>query len=199
MNPDGSDSKTLVTGCRMPDGIALDLKKGHLYWTDMGVPIAMMGKSSAPISMAVTARQSFPRASHTRRSRSISIARIASLLVGSRRQCASCASDLDGSHIETLVEAGRGDADRSDPSNWCVGITVDADRGHIYWTQKGPDNGERGRIFRANLDILRPERCQPPGYYRLVDGLPEPITWSSTWKNRHLYWTIAAIRARQTL
>jgi hypothetical protein len=30
MNPDGTDSKTLVTGCRMPDGIVLDLEKGHM-------------------------------------------------------------------------------------------------------------------------------------------------------------------------
>ena len=25
---------------------------------------------------------------------------------------------------------------------WCVGITVDAERRQIYWTQKGPDNPE---------------------------------------------------------
>lgn len=40
-------------------------------------------------------------------------------------------SNLDGSHIETLVEAGRGD-----PSNGCVGITVGADRGHILLDAK---------------------------------------------------------------
>jgi hypothetical protein len=31
-------------------------------------------------------------------------------------------SNLDGSQIETLVEAGRGDADRGDQTRWCVGI-----------------------------------------------------------------------------
>src|ERR1700745_3746344 len=44
MNPDGSDSKTLVTGCRIPDGIAVDREKGHIYWTDMGVPNRNDGK-----------------------------------------------------------------------------------------------------------------------------------------------------------
>ena len=36
MNPDGSDRKTIVTDCRMPDGIAVDTDAGHIYWTNMG-------------------------------------------------------------------------------------------------------------------------------------------------------------------
>ena len=51
-------------------------------------------------------------------------------------------ANLDGSQIETLVETGRGDADRRDQTRWCVGITIDPERKQIYWTQKGPDNGE---------------------------------------------------------
>src|SRR5258708_27292471 len=38
MNPDGSDRKVIVTGCRLPDGIAIDVEAGHMYWTNMGVP-----------------------------------------------------------------------------------------------------------------------------------------------------------------
>src|SRR5262249_47995584 len=38
MNPDGSDRKTLVTNGRFPDGIAVDVEAGHIYWTNMGVP-----------------------------------------------------------------------------------------------------------------------------------------------------------------
>ena len=37
-NPDGSDRKIVATGCRLPDGIAVDVDAGHLYWTNMGVP-----------------------------------------------------------------------------------------------------------------------------------------------------------------
>jgi hypothetical protein len=99
-------------------------------------------------------------------------------------------SNLDGSQIETLVESGRGDADRKDPSNWCVGVTVDVDRGHLYWTQKGPDNGERGRIFRANLEIPAGENAaNRRDLTVLFDGLPEPIDLELDLKNRHLYWT----------
>jgi hypothetical protein len=38
MRPDGSDRKTIVTDCRYPDGIAVDVGAGHIYWTNMGIP-----------------------------------------------------------------------------------------------------------------------------------------------------------------
>ena len=38
MNPDGSDQKVIVTDCRLPDGIVVDVEAGHIYWTNMGVP-----------------------------------------------------------------------------------------------------------------------------------------------------------------
>ena len=31
MNVDGSDKTTIVTGCRLPDGIAVDIEAGHIY------------------------------------------------------------------------------------------------------------------------------------------------------------------------
>src|SRR5580658_10137640 len=62
-------------------------------------------------------------------------------------------SNLDGSQIETLVETGHSEADRRDARNWCVGIAVDLAKGKLYWTQKGGDNANEGRILRANLEI----------------------------------------------
>ena len=38
MNPDGSDKRTIVTNCHLPDGIVVDTKARHIYWTNMGVP-----------------------------------------------------------------------------------------------------------------------------------------------------------------
>ena len=38
MNADGSDKKVIVSGCRTPDGIVVDVEAGHIYWTDMGIP-----------------------------------------------------------------------------------------------------------------------------------------------------------------
>ena len=37
-NANGSDRKIIVTGCRVPDGIVVDVEAGHIYWTNMGVP-----------------------------------------------------------------------------------------------------------------------------------------------------------------
>ena len=38
LNADGSDRKVIVSGCRHPDGIVVDVEAGHIYWTDMGIP-----------------------------------------------------------------------------------------------------------------------------------------------------------------
>src|SRR5207302_7922584 len=38
MKTDGSDGRVIVSGCRMPDGVVVDVESGHIYWTNMGVP-----------------------------------------------------------------------------------------------------------------------------------------------------------------
>ena len=190
MNPDGSDSRTLVTGCRLPDGIAVDLEKGHLYWTDMGVPNLNDGKIERADLDGRHRKTIIPEgATYTPKQLHLDT-RHRKLYWADREGMRVMRSNLDGSQIETLVESGRGDEDRSDLSKWCVGITVDADRGHLYWTQKGPDNGERGRICRANLEIPAGQNAADRRDITvLFDGLPEPIDLELDLKNRYLYWT----------
>jgi hypothetical protein len=99
-------------------------------------------------------------------------------------------SNLDGSKIETLVQTGQGDTDRRDARKWCVGIAVDAERGYIYWTQKGPDDAGQGRILRANVDIPNGENAADRSDIEvLFDGLPEPIDLELDLDSRALYWT----------
>jgi hypothetical protein len=99
--------------------------------------------------------------------------------------------NLDGSKIETLVDSSQGEQrPGKDQTKWCVGITVDPKRGKIYWTQKGPDDAERGRIFRANIEIPKSETAASRSDVELLfDGLPEPIDLELDLENRVLYWT----------
>jgi hypothetical protein len=100
-------------------------------------------------------------------------------------------SNLDGSKIETLIENGKGDADRHDIMKWCVGITVDAERGQIYWAQKGPENAEKGRIFRAGIEIPKGQTAVTRNDIEvLFDDLPEPIDLELDLNSRVLYWTV---------
>ena len=59
LNSDGSDRRVIVTDCRHPDGIAVDVAAGHIYWTNMGNPTTNGAPSSDPTSTERTARRSF--------------------------------------------------------------------------------------------------------------------------------------------
>jgi DNA-binding beta-propeller fold protein YncE len=191
MNADGSDIKTLVTGCRLPDGIALDPAKGHFYWTDMGVPNRNDGKIERADLDGRNRTTIIPEgATHTPKQLHLD-SKNRKLYWSDREGMRVMRANLDGSQIETLVDASQGDARPGvDAQKWCVGITVDADRGHLYWTQKGPDNGERGRLLRANLDIPAGQNAaNRRDITVLFDRLPEPIDLELDLKNRQLYWT----------
>jgi hypothetical protein len=98
--------------------------------------------------------------------------------------------DLDGSHVETLVQTGQGDDDRRDQTRWCVGVAVDPATRHLYWTQKGPSDAGLGKILRAGID---PPAGDTPADRTdievLFKGLPEPIDLELDLAARMLYWT----------
>ena len=100
-------------------------------------------------------------------------------------------ADLDGSHIETLVDTSHGDSRPGpDASRWCVGVAVDVDGGQFYWTQKGPDNAGKGRLCRAGIEIPTGQTASDRADIEvLYDGLPEPIDLDLDLNNRVMYWT----------
>jgi hypothetical protein len=190
MNPDGSDRKVLVTECRFPDGVAVDVEAGHIYWTNMGVPSLNDGSIERADIDGRNRKTIVPQGA-TFTPKQLHLEKKAGKLYWSDREgMRVMRSNLDGSGIETLVVAGQGDTDRRDETKWCVGITVDAERGHVYWTQKGPDKAGRGRLFRANIEIPKGESAiKRSDVEVLLDGLPEPIDLELDLKNRVLYWT----------
>jgi DNA-binding beta-propeller fold protein YncE len=190
VNPDGSDRKVLVSDCRHPDGIAVDVEGGHVYWTNMGD----FGANNGSIERADLDgrnRQTILPEGRTFTPKQIHLDKPNGKLYWCDREgMRVMRANLDGSAVETLVQTGLGDADRHDQTKWCVGIAVDADRGRIYWTQKGPDKGGLGRIFRANIDLPAGQgSANRTDIELLFDRLPEPIDLELDLENRLLYWT----------
>ena len=191
VNPDGSDRKNIVTGCHTPDGVVVDVEAGHIYWTNMGHPKSDNGSieradldgqnrtTIVPEGGAFT-----PKQLHLEK-------QSGKLYWGDREGMRVMRSNIDGSQIETLVDSSQGDARPGpDATKWCVGIAVDHERGTIYWSQKGPANGELGRIFRAGAEIPEGETAANRSDVEVFfDGLPEPIDLEIDFQTRVLYWT----------
>jgi len=191
-NPDGSDLKTLlIEGRKLPDGLAVDVAAGHLYWTNMGNPKANDGTvfrsdlDGGNLTTIVAPGGTFTP-------KQLQIDKPNGKLYWSDREgMRVMRANLDGSKIETLVDTSQGDPrPGANAAKWCVGIAVDAGAGKLYWSQKGGDNAGEGSILRANLEI---PRGQTPSNRTdvevLYDKLPEPIDLDLDLGSRLLYWT----------
>jgi hypothetical protein len=175
----------------MPDGVVVDLEMGHLYWTNMGVPTRNDG-SLERVDLDGQNRVTIVGEGQTFTPKQLYLEkRSAKLYWCDREGMRVMRSGLDGSNIETLVDTSNGHArPGGDATKWCVGISVDRGCRQIYWTQKGPDNAGKGRIFRANIDIPEGENAANRTDIELLfDGLPEPIDLELDLKNRLMYWT----------
>jgi len=190
MNTDGTNKRTIVTDCSLPDGIAVDVQAGHIYWTNMGIPSANDGSIERADLDGGNRKVIVPKGvTHTPKQIHLDKEN-GKLYWCDREGMRVMRCDLDGSQLETLVETGRGDADSRDATKWCVGITIDPIQQQIYWTQKGPDNAGLGRILRANLETPDGENAVNRSDIEVVfDHLPEPIDLELDLKARVLYWT----------
>ena len=190
INPDGSDKTFLVTGCPVPDGVAVDVQTGHIYWTNMGVPRANDG-SIERADLDGGNRTTIVPSGGAYTPKQLHFDPMGRKLYWSDREgMRVMCCDLDGSNVETLVQTGQGDTDRRDQTNWCVGIAVDHVGGHLYWTQKGPSDAGLGRILRAGIDLPAGETASRRSDIEVVfKDLPEPIDLEIEHTTRTLYWT----------
>jgi sugar lactone lactonase YvrE len=190
INPDGSEKTVIVTGCAVPDGVAVDVDAGHIYWTNMGVPPANDG-SIERVDLDGRNRTTIVPSGGTYTPKQLHFDSVGRKLYwGDREGMRVMRCDLDGSNVETLVQPGQDDEDRRDETNWCVGVTVDHVGGHLYWTQKGPSDAGLGKILRAGIDVPASESAACRSDIEVVfKDLPEPIDLEIEHTTRTLYWT----------
>jgi hypothetical protein len=142
MNTDGSDRKTLVSDCHLPDGIVVDVDAGHIYWTNMGIQ-NLIGGSIERADLDGKNRRVIVPVGETHTPKQMILDKKAGKLYWCDREgMRRC--NLDCSQLETLIETGSGEADSRDQNRWCVGLTIDPKFQKIYWSQKGFDNAGLG-------------------------------------------------------
>jgi len=192
-NPDGSDLRTIIEEGRdkFPDGLAIDVAAGHIYWTNMG---SFNANDGSILRSDLDGRNmtTIVPPGGTFTPKQLQIEKTTGKLYWCDREgMRVMRCNLDGSRIETLVDSSQGDArPGSDEKKHCIGIAVDVEGGKFYWTQKGDAKAGQGRLFRANIEI-------PPGQTAstrkdielLYDALPEPIDLDIDPGTRTLYWT----------
>jgi 3-hydroxyacyl-CoA dehydrogenase/sugar lactone lactonase YvrE len=191
-HPDGSNLESIVEeGRRLPDGLAVDLAAGHLYWTNMGNPKANDGSILRSNLDGRNMTTIVPPGGTFTPKQIVLEKKSAKLYWCDREGMRVLRADLDGSNVETLVDTSEGDARPGpDPTKWCVGVALDPEMGKIYWSQKGGDNANEGRIFRANIEVPHSQTSATRQDIELFyDRLPEPIDLDIDPATRTLYWT----------
>src|SRR5262245_10846808 len=172
------------------NGIDVDTKAGHIYWTVMGNPSVNDG-SIERADLDGRNRKTIVSAGGTFTPKQMRLEKQSGKLYWCDREGMRVMRvNLDGSQVEVLVQTGSSDADRRDPRNHCVGISVDPERGKVYWTQKGAPNGQEGRILRANLELPKGKTAANRNDIEvLFEDLPEPIDLDLDVAQGMLYWT----------
>ncbi|MQY26919.1 SMP-30/gluconolactonase/LRE family protein [Nocardia aurantia] len=172
---------------RMPDGIVEDPKTGRVYWTDMGADPAAGTGSIERVDADGGGRTTIVPVGGAHTPKQLAGDWVEGKLYWSDREgmrVMSC--DLDGENVETLIDRSTGEEDEE--LRRCVGVAVDHGRGQLYWTQKGPEDGGLGRIFRTTA-APAPDPAHRPDLEMLWSGLPEPIDLELDLDNELVYWT----------
>lgn len=175
---------------RGPDGIAVDVEHGFVYWTTMGVPADDDGSVHRARLDGSEVTTIVPEGG-TYTPKQLRLDAAGGKLYWSDREGMRVQrANVDGTSVETLLTVATGNAARSEARNWCVGIALDLAGGYFYWTQKGPDNGQEGSIRRAHLTMPAGEDDRTRTDVEvLFDGLPEPVDMDVDTEHGYLYWT----------
>ena len=193
--PDGRVERLYDGTGRAPDGIVMI--GDSVYWTTMGASMRdpdIPGEAGRDYGAANGGVHAIDRDGNNRRDltgrgsvvtgKQLAFDGVDRLYWGDREGLRVSSVRLDGTDRRDEVI----NAPASDRMSECVGVAVDASAGHLYWTQKGPSKGGRGRIFRAGLSVPDGESANRRTDIEVLwEGLPEPIDLEI--HDGDLYWT----------
>lgn len=94
----------------------------------------------------------------------------------------------DGSHLHKVIN-NEACGVEDDVLGWCVGIALSPSVGKLFWTQKGPSKGGKGRLFSADLPHSTNIDAVATSVQCLLNDLPEPIDLEFDETSHTLYWT----------
>jgi len=172
------------------DGIGVHAGTGQIFWTDMGRPAENDGaifrceNDGSELTTIVAPGDAFTP-------KQMKIDEAGGKIYWSDREgMAVKRCNLDGTGIETLVVTGNPVVDKGDEARWCVGLALDPQRGHVYWTQKGGDNASQGVIRRVGMNMPRGSTAtNRRDMITLFSRLPEPIDLDLDLETQTIYWT----------
>lgn len=192
--PDGRVDTLLDGAGSSPDGIVVE--SGVVYWTTMGAPVVDRSGVEAArdwsrangglhaVGLDGTGKRDVVPVGTITTGKQLASDGAGSLYWSDREGCRVSRVGVDGSGLTDLV------VNRRD-GGWtqeCVGLALDPVRRHLYWTQKGPAKGGKGRILRAGMDVPAGETAENRTDIEVLwNGLPEPIDLhlDGAW----VYWT----------
>lgn len=176
---DGQNVQIIIDGLSfIPDSLAVDVERRHIYYSNAGwgsfnngfiSRVDMDGRNNTLIIP--------PGVTWTPKQLALDLTVTPQKLYWCDKEGMRIfRSNLDGTQIEILFQAGDGKKDRENPRNWCVGLALDTTRRVMYWTQSGPERGYQGRLLRGRLDLIPGENAfNRMDAQVLFDNLPEPM------------------------
>jgi hypothetical protein len=177
-----------------PDGVVVE--GDTVYWTTMGKPIVnpdIPGEKGRDYSrknggvhglkLDGSAKFDVVPVGGVTTGKQLASDGAGTLYWGDREGCKVSRVRVDGSRLEDVVVNPHDGLTEE-----CVGVAVDRERGHFYWTQKGPAKGGQGRILRAGINLPAGETVESRSDIEVLwANLPEPIDLHI--EGDRLYWT----------
>ncbi|KAE8155328.1 hypothetical protein BDV25DRAFT_126014 [Aspergillus avenaceus] len=189
---EGKPLTTVISGIKGPDGIGISPSTGRIFWTNMGLGFSRQDGTVMSANLdGSDVRTIIPEGAIVTPKQLVVDDQDRKLYFCDREGMGVHRCDFEGHNHEVLVSRGKYKATETpDPTKWCVGIALDRSHGKVYWTQKGPSKGFRGRIFRASIDMPPGENASNRSDIQtLFTNLPEPVDLGIVPDTEVLYWT----------